>query len=119
MTDVLKGIYFDIHAGGFITLLGPSGCGKSTALKLISGLEDVTSGQILLDGQNVTSRAASDRNIGMVFQNYALFPHMNVSQNIIYGLKVRKVAKAAQQAALKRVVDLMDLSSILARKPAF
>jgi len=100
VTDVLKGIYFDIHAGGFITLLGPSGCGKSTALKLISGLEDVTSGQILLDGQNVTSRAASDRNIGMVFQNYALFPHMNVSQNIIYGLKVRKVAKAAQQAAL-------------------
>jgi sn-glycerol 3-phosphate transport system ATP-binding protein len=118
VTNVLKGIDFDIRAGGFITLLGPSGCGKSTALKLISGLEDVTSGQILLDGQNVTSRAASERNIGMVFQNYALFPHMNVSQNIIYGLKVRKVAIAAQQAALKRVVDLMDLSSLLARKPA-
>ena len=117
-TDVLIGIDFDIHPGGFLTLLGPSGCGKSTALKLISGLESVTSGQILLDGHEVTSKAASDRNIGMVFQNYALFPHMSVAQNIIYGLKVRRVEKAIQQTSLKRVVDLMDLSPLLNRKPA-
>ncbi|NIZ62994.1 ABC transporter ATP-binding protein [Sedimentitalea sp. CY04] len=116
--NVLKGVDFDIHAGGFLTLLGPSGCGKSTALKLISGLESVTAGQILLNGQDVTSKAASDRNIGMVFQNYALFPHMSVAENITYGLKVRKVAKSTQQASLKRVAELMALSPLLDRKPA-
>jgi len=117
-TDVLMGVNFDIHAGGFLTLLGPSGCGKSTALKLISGLEDVSDGQILLDGQDVTGKAAADRNLGMVFQNYALFPHMSVAENIIYGLKVRKVAKDVQQASLKRVAELMALSPLLDRKPA-
>lgn len=117
-TDVLLGVNFDIHAGGFLTLLGPSGCGKSTALKLISGLEDVTDGQILLDGQDVTSKPAAERNLGMVFQNYALFPHMSVADNIIYGLKVRKVARDKQQASLKRVADLMALSALLDRKPA-
>lgn len=117
-TDVLKGVNFDIHAGGFLTLLGPSGCGKSTALKLISGLESVTGGQILIDGQDVTQKAAADRNLGMVFQNYALFPHMSVAENIIYGLKVRKVPQATQQASLKRVAELMALSPLLERKPA-
>ncbi|MFK7762588.1 MAG: ABC transporter ATP-binding protein [Roseobacter sp.] len=117
-TQVLLGVDFNIHAGGFLTLLGPSGCGKSTALKLISGLEDVTEGQILLDGQDVTAKPAADRNLGMVFQNYALFPHMSVAENITYGLKVRKVAKATQQASLKRVADLMALSKLLDRKPA-
>ena len=117
-TEVLKGVNFDIHAGGFLTLLGPSGCGKSTALKLISGLENVTEGKILIGGQDVTGNAAADRNLGMVFQNYALFPHMSVAENIIYGLKVRKVPKTAQQASLKRVADLMALSPLLDRKPA-
>ncbi|MDW3225715.1 MAG: ABC transporter ATP-binding protein [Paracoccaceae bacterium] len=117
-TKVLLGVDFSIHAGGFLTLLGPSGCGKSTALKLISGLENVTDGQILLDGQDVTGKAAAERNLGMVFQNYALFPHMSVSENIIYGLRVRKVAKATQQASLERVAELMALSKLLDRKPA-
>jgi sn-glycerol 3-phosphate transport system ATP-binding protein len=117
-TDVLMGVNFNIHAGGFLTLLGPSGCGKSTALKLISGLEDVTDGQILLGGQDVTGTAAADRNLGMVFQNYALFPHMSVAENIIYGLKVRKVAKATQTSSLKRVAELMALGNLLDRKPA-
>ncbi|MGC3938690.1 ABC transporter ATP-binding protein [Roseobacter sp. EG26] len=117
-TDVLKGVNFDIHAGGFLTLLGPSGCGKSTALKLISGLETVTGGHILIGDQDVTGVAAAERNLGMVFQNYALFPHMSVAENIIYGLKVRKVPKAKQQASLKRVAELMALSPLLDRKPA-
>ena len=117
-TDVLMGVNFDIYAGGFLTLLGPSGCGKSTALRLISGLEDVSDGQILIAGQDVTGKAAADRNLGMVFQNYALFPHMSVAENIIYGLKVRKVAKATQEASLRRVADLMALSKLLDRKPA-
>jgi sn-glycerol 3-phosphate transport system ATP-binding protein len=117
-TDVLKGVNFHIHAGGFLTLLGPSGCGKSTALKLISGLEDVTDGAILIGDQDATAKAAADRNLGMVFQNYALFPHMSVAENIIYGLKVRKVPQAMQKASLKRVAELMSLSPLLDRKPA-
>jgi sn-glycerol 3-phosphate transport system ATP-binding protein len=117
-TEVLKGVNFDIHSGGFLTLLGPSGCGKSTALKLISGLETVTDGQILIGGQDVTGKAAAERNLGMVFQNYALFPHMSVAENIIYGLKVRKVPQTAQKASLKRVAELMALSPLLDRKPA-
>lgn len=117
-TNVLKGVNFNIHAGGFLTLLGPSGCGKSTALKLISGLETVTDGKILIGEQDVTTKAAAERNLGMVFQNYALFPHMSVAENIIYGLKVRKVPQAAQKASLKRVADLMALSQLLDRKPA-
>ena len=117
-TDVLKSVNFDIHAGGFLTLLGPSGCGKSTALKLISGLESVTDGRILIGDQDVTGKAAADRNLGMVFQNYALFPHMSVAENIIYGLRVRKVPQATQQASLKRVAELMALSPLLDRKPA-
>ena len=117
-TNVLMGVDFEIHAGGFLTLLGPSGCGKSTALRLISGLDSVTDGRILLDGQDVTKTPAADRNIGMVFQNYALFPHMSVSDNITYGLKVRKVAKATQSASLARVAELMALSTLLDRKPS-
>ncbi|WP_187429875.1 sn-glycerol-3-phosphate import ATP-binding protein UgpC [Roseobacter fucihabitans] len=117
-TDVLMGVDFDIQAGGFLTLLGPSGCGKSTALKLISGLEDVSDGQILIAGQDVTAKPAAERNLGMVFQNYALFPHMSVAENIIYGLKVRKIPKATQIASLKRVAELMALSKLLDRKPA-
>ncbi len=117
-TDVLKGVNFDIHSGGFLTLLGPSGCGKSTALRLISGLEPVTGGQILIGGADVTGKAAADRNLGMVFQNYALFPHMSVAENIIYGLKVRKVPQATQKNSLERVAELMALSPLLDRKPA-
>lgn len=117
-TKVLTDVDFEIHAGGFLTLLGPSGCGKSTALRLISGLDSVTDGQILLDGQDMTNTPAADRNIGMVFQNYALFPHMSVADNITYGLNVRKISKPKQVASLARVSELMALGSLLSRKPA-
>lgn len=117
-TEVLTGIDFQIAAGGFLTLLGPSGCGKSTALRLISGLDEVSDGNILIDGKDVSRLPADQRNIGMVFQNYALFPHMTVAENISYGLKVRKVAKQARTKSLDRVAELMALGALLDRKPA-
>lgn len=86
---VLNEINLDINKGELVTLLGPSGCGKSTLLRCLSGLETVTSGQIILDGQNITNMPASQRNIGMVFQQYSLFPNMNVEQNIAFGLKMQ------------------------------
>ena len=117
-TEVLTGIDFGIEPGGFLTLLGPSGCGKSTALRLISGLDEVSGGSILIDGKDVTKLPADQRDIGMVFQNYALFPHMTVAENIAYGLKVRKVPKQVRQTSLERVAELMSLGPLLDRKPA-
>lgn len=116
--EVLKGIDIDIGAGTFLSLLGPSGCGKSTALRLIAGLDSVSGGSIHIDGRDVTSIAAADRNIGMVFQNYALFPHMSVQENILYGMKVRKETKANQERGLKRVAEIMNLGELLDRKPS-
>ena len=117
-TEVLLGIDFQIAPGGFLTLLGPSGCGKSTALRLISGLDEVSDGNILIDGKDVSRLPAAKRNIGMVFQNYALFPHMTVAENIAYGLRVRKVAKPTRKASIDRVAELMALGPLLGRKPA-
>lgn len=116
--EVLTGIDFQIEPGGFLTLLGPSGCGKSTALRLICGLDEVSAGDILIDGQNVSRMPADQRNIGMVFQNYALFPHMTVAENISYGLRVRKVGKQTRAASVDRVAELMSLDALLDRKPA-
>ena len=116
--EVLSKVNFDIEPGGFLTLLGPSGCGKSTILRLISGLDEVSGGQILIDGKDVSGVPAAYRNLGMVFQNYALFPHMSVAENIAYGLKIRKVAKPVKEKALARVAELMSLGHLLDRKPA-
>jgi len=115
--EVLKAVDFGIEAGGFLTLLGPSGCGKSTVLRLICGLDEVSGGQILIDGQEVTRMAAAERNLGMVFQNYALFPHMTIAENISYGLKIRKVPADEKKKQLDRVADLMALGSLLDRRP--
>ena len=87
----------EIEEGDFVVLLGPSGCGKSTTLRLIAGLEKVSSGEIIIDGQNVNDLDPSLRNISMVFQSYALFPHLSVKENIIFGLKVRKVDKEERE----------------------
>ena len=91
---------------------------KSTGLRLVSGLDEVSGGSILIDAKDVTQMPADHRDIGMVFQNYALFPHMTVAENIAYGLKVRKVAKPVRQASLERVEELMSLGPLLDRKPA-
>ncbi|MCY3876714.1 MAG: ABC transporter ATP-binding protein [Rhodobacteraceae bacterium] len=116
--EVLSDVNFQIEPGGFLTLLGPSGCGKSTILRLVSGLDDVSGGKILIGGKDVAPLSAAQRNIGMVFQNYALFPHMTVEDNITYGLKVRKVPKADKGRALARVAELMGLGTLLDRNPA-
>lgn len=116
--EVLRDINVDIEAGTFLTLLGPSGCGKSTALRLIAGLDEVSSGSIFIDGKDVTNLPPAERNIGMVFQNYALFPHMTVRQNILYGMKVRKETVKVQSQSLERVSDLMGLGPLLDRVPS-
>ena len=104
--------------GKFLVLLGPSGCGKSTVLRLIAGLEDVTRGRILIGGRDVTRLDPDKRRISMVFQSYALFPHLTVAENIVFGLKVRRTPAAERGERLARVAELVGLTEQLARKPA-
>jgi sn-glycerol 3-phosphate transport system ATP-binding protein len=99
-------------------LLGPSGCGKSTTLRLIAGLEQGDAGRITIGGRDVTRLAPSQRNIAMVFQSYALFPHLSVGENIVFGLRVRKLAADEIRARLARVAELLGLAGLLARKPS-
>jgi len=104
--------------GKFLVLLGPSGCGKSTVLRLIAGLEDVTRGRILIGGRDVTRLDPDKRRISMVFQSYALFPHLTVAENIVFGLKVRGTPMTERKQRLARVAELVGLTEQLARKPA-
>lgn len=106
---VLDHITMSIKKGDLVTLLGPSGCGKSTLLRCLSGLEDVTEGSILLDGKDITNVPASKRQIGMVFQQYSLFPNMNVEQNIAFGLKMRKRPAEEIHDKVKRAIKLVEL----------
>jgi sn-glycerol 3-phosphate transport system ATP-binding protein len=106
------------EAGRFLVLLGPSGCGKSTVLRLIAGLEDVTRGKILIAGRDVTRLEPDKRRISMVFQSYALFPHLSVAENIVFGLKVRRTPAAERNERLARVAELVGLTEQMARKPS-
>jgi len=117
-TEVLKNINFECEDGELLVLLGPSGCGKSTTLRLIAGLETPTSGIVEIGGKDVSNLPPVKRHISMVFQNYALFPHLNVAENIIFGLKARKVPKKEQKKRLKDAADLLGLTDFLDRKPA-
>ena len=114
----VDGVSFVAPAGQFTVLLGPSGCGKSTTLRLIAGLEEATDGKILIDGEEVTRRPPNERQIAMVFQNYALFPHLSVAENIIFGLRIRRIARSERDARLHKVADLLGLSALLERKPS-
>ena len=107
-----------IEDGEFIALVGPSGCGKSTLLRAIAGLEEVTSGQITIGGRDVTDLAPRHRDIAMVFQSYALYPHMNVRENLGYGLKVRRTPKAEIRRRVDDVAGMLGLDELLERKPA-
>ncbi len=117
-TTALAGIDLAIADGAFAVLLGPSGCGKSTTLRLIAGLDTATSGHILIDGVDVTDLPPARRGLSMVFQNYALFPHLSVAENILFGLKVRRVPAAERRRRLERAADILGLGSLLGRKPA-
>ncbi|HUP29798.1 MAG TPA: ABC transporter ATP-binding protein, partial [Usitatibacter sp.] len=112
----LDGISFPADAGSFVVLLGPSGCGKSTTLRLIAGLDTPTHGTIHIGDRDVTRLPPAQRGIAMVFQSYALFPHLSVAENIVFGLRVRKVSD--RDARLARVAELLGLGPLLARKPS-
>ncbi|MFT5651996.1 MAG: sn-glycerol 3-phosphate transport system ATP-binding protein [Yoonia sp.] len=113
----VEGITLEIPEGSFTALLGPSGCGKSTTLRLLAGLELPDEGQIFIDGKDVTTSAASDRNLSMVFQSYALFPHLSVAENVVFGLKVRRVPKKERQEKLHRALEITGLLGYEDRKP--
>ena len=114
----LQDIDLRVQAGSFCVLLGPSGCGKSTTLRIIAGLENASQGQVIIDGRDVTSLPPVERGVAMVFQNYALFPHLNVAQNIGFGLSVRKVPKAQASERLRETAALLGLEDLLERKPS-
>ena len=117
LVETLHGIDLDVRDGEFVVLVGPSGCGKSTLLRLISGLDEVTSGDVVLDGQTVTRTAAAGRGLAMVFQNYALYPHMTVYQNLAFGLENTRMPKAEIQQRVHKAADMLQLSALLDRKP--
>ena len=116
-TEVLKGIDLEAGQGEFITLLGASGCGKTTTLRIIAGLELPDSGQVILEGHNITDWEPNKRDVNTVFQNYALFPHMNVADNVGYGLKIRKVPKAEIAERVERALRLVQLEEYGKRMP--
>ena len=116
--EAVKKINFDIEDKDFFVLLGPSGCGKSTTLRLLGGLEDVTSGKIYLDDEDITNVDPKDRDLAFVFQNYALYPHMSVRKNLSFSLKLKKTNKDEIENKIKEVSKLLQISDLLERKPA-
>ncbi|CAM3990190.1 putative ABC transporter ATP-binding protein YurJ [Pseudomonas reidholzensis] len=117
LADTLKDIQLAIEDGEFLILVGPSGCGKSTLMNCIAGLESISGGAILIDQQDVSGMSPKDRDIAMVFQSYALYPTMNVRDNIAFGLKIRKLPQAAIDEEVARVAKLLQIEHLLTRKP--
>lgn len=115
--DVIHGIDVMVEDGEFIVIVGPSGCGKSTLLRMVAGLETVTSGDVLIGGARANDKEPMDRDIAMVFQNYALYPHMSVRQNMGYGLKIAKMPKDQIEAKVQDAAKLLQLEALLDRKP--
>lgn len=115
--EVVHGVDCDIADGEFIVILGPSGCGKSTVLRMIAGLEVITEGEISIDGKVVNNLEPAERDIAMVFQTYALYPHMTVYNNMAYGLKIRKMAKEEIDTRVRNAARILELSDLLDRKP--
>ena len=115
--EVIHGIDMQVADGEFIVIVGPSGCGKSTLLRMVAGLEAITSGEIAIGGRIVNDLEPKDRDIAMVFQNYALYPHMSVFNNMAYGLRIRGLSKTDIVERVQRAADILELGPLLARTP--
>jgi multiple sugar transport system ATP-binding protein len=115
--EVIHGVSLGIADGDFVVLVGPSGCGKSTLLRMIAGLESITSGAVKIGGRVVNRLAPKDRDIAMVFQNYALYPHKTVAENMGFGLKLRRAPKAEIEARVRRAAEILDVTALLDRYP--
>ena len=113
----VEGVNLEIADGEFMVLLGPSGCGKSTTLRMIAGLEEITTGELYIDGRRVNGVDPADRDLAIVFQNYALYPHMTVAANLAFGLKLRCVPKGEIQTRIERTADILGIRPLLARRP--
>src|SRR4051795_1743636 len=116
-TPILHGISFEIPDGSFVVLVGPSGCGKSTLLRMIAGLEQITSGEIAIGSRVVNNVPPKERDIAMVFQNYALYPHMSVRDNMGFSLKLKNAARAEVDERVRRAAEILDLTKLLDRYP--
>src|SRR5436305_5260660 len=115
--EAVSAIDLDIADKEFVVLVGPSGCGKSTTLRMIAGLEDITGGEIAVDGEVVNDVPPKDRDMAMVFQNYALYPHMTVYQNMSFGLRLKKYPKDEIDRRVKEAARILDIKDLLERKP--
>ncbi|WP_310618628.1 ABC transporter ATP-binding protein [Flexibacterium corallicola] len=116
-TRIIHGVDLDIKSGEFVVFVGPSGCGKSTLLRLIAGLEDISTGSLSIDGEVVNDRSPKERKIAMVFQSYALYPHMNVYENMSFGLELSKHSKQEIREKVTKVAEVLELTPLLKRKP--
>src|ERR1044071_8778444 len=114
---VVDDLSLEIRDGEFVVLLGPSGCGKTTTLRMLAGLENVTDGDIFIAGERVNDIATQHRDLAMVFQSYALYPHMTIAENIAYPLRVRKIEKGERAERMNRVAQMLEIESLLERKP--
>ena len=116
--EVIKGVDIDIEDGEFVVFVGPSGCGKSTLLRMIAGLEDITSGTLEIDGERVNDLEPSKRGIAMVFQSYAIFPHMTVEENVAFGLTINKTPKAEKDAKVAEAARILQMEHLMKRRPS-
>ena len=114
---VIQGISMEVADGEFVVMVGPSGCGKSTLLRMVAGLESISSGEIAIGGRVVNKVEPKDRDIAMVFQNYALYPHKSVYDNMAYGLKIRGLPKDEIETLVQRAAETLELSQLLHRSP--
>ena len=115
--EAVKDFNLEVEDKEFIIFVGPSGCGKSTTLRMIAGLEEISSGELIIDGKVMNDVEPKDRDIAMVFQNYALYPHMTVYDNMAFGLKLRKVPKDEIDKKVREAARILDLEKLLDRKP--
>ena len=114
---MIKGVDIDIADGEFVVFVGPSGCGKSTLLRMIAGLEDITSGTLSIDGKVVNAVPPKDRGIAMVFQSYAIFPHITVRENLAFGLTISKAPKVVREAKVAEAARVLQMEHLMDRKP--